>query len=251
MSVNFSRFRCDRRLLPLGALLAVLSLFPTALQAQTFTHYSNIDDMTGWGSCDACSGPNGAGATIPHWMAQNQSSPSKDGASTEFFVGGTASYASALWNRQLGANDNVRHFYLSLDFYFSDQKGPQAIEIDTWQSVNGHRYLFGAECDVQGTYAGQWMVNDFANNKWISTGIPCLAATAGKWHHIGWEYSRTLDNRMHYQAVTVDGVKYMVDRFYSPHSTTTRELNVAIQLDGDKEMTNYSVWVDNVNLTAW
>ena len=251
MSFIYSRIRRNSLLFTVIALLGLLGLSTTALQAQSYTHYNNIDQMSGWGSCDVCSGPGGNGAPIPHWMAQFQTTPSTDGASMQFFVGGTASYGSALFNKQLGANDNVRHFSLSLDFYFSNQNGPQAIEIDTWQSVNGHRYLFGAECDIKGTYAGLWMVNDFANNKWVSTGIPCLAATAGKWHHIVWEYSRTLGNQMNYQAVTVDGVKKMVNRIYSPHSTTNRELNIAIQLDGDKTMTDYSIWVDRVNLTAW
>lgn len=253
MSLRSFRFPAGSSLLGpvLFALVTLSWLWPVALQAQTYKYYNNIDQMTGWGSCDVCSGPGGNGATIPHWMAQFQTTPSTDGSSMEFFVGGTAPYASALFNKQLGANDTVRHFALSLDLYFPNQAGPQAIEIDTWQSVGGHRYLFGAECDVKGTYAGLWMVNDFANNKWVSTGIPCLAATAGKWHHIVWEYSRTLGNQMHYQAVTVDGVKRMVDRFYNPHSSTNRELNIAIQLDGDKYMTNYSIWVDRVNLKAW
>lgn len=234
-----------------AALILLAGISATALHAQTTKTYSNIDDMSGWGSCDVCSGPGGKGATIPHWMAQNQTSPSMDGASTQFFVGGTAPYASALFNKQLGANDSVSHFTLSLDLYFQNPKGPQAIEIDTWQSVNGHRYLFGAECDVQGTYAGMWMVNDFANHKWVSSGVPCLAVTAGKWHHIVWQYYRTSSNEMYYQSVTVDGVKKSVNRSYKPNSTTARELNVAIQLDGDKTMTDYSIWVDKLTLTAW
>jgi hypothetical protein len=30
-----------------------------------------------------------------------------------------------------------------------------------------------------------------------------------------------------------------------------KELNVAFQMDGNKYMTDYSVWLDKVSLTAW
>jgi hypothetical protein len=42
-----------------------------------------------------------------------------------------------------------------------------------------------------------------------------------------------------------------VNRTYSPKSSGVSELNVAFQMDGNKDMTDYQVWLDKVTLTAW
>src|SRR5262249_2132360 len=63
--------------------------------------YANIDEMTGWAHCDVCAGRDGQGPTTTYWQAQFRTSPSLDGASSEFFLGGSAPYAAALWWKQL------------------------------------------------------------------------------------------------------------------------------------------------------
>ena len=220
-------------------------------QTPTSKIFPDIEDLPGWGGCDVCSGPNAQGASIVYWLAQNQTSPSKDGSSTQYFVGGSTPYGSAMWWKQLGIYDTARHFTLEMDYYFKDQTGPQAFEIDAAQSLNGKKFFFGTECDVRGTYKNTWLVNDYVNNKWIPTGIPCYGTTAGKWHHLKWEFERTTGGRTHFIAVTVDTVRKVVDRYFQAKTSSAHEMNVAFQLDGNKYMTDFSVWVDNFSLTAW
>jgi hypothetical protein len=220
-------------------------------QTTTSKKFSAIDDMSGWGGCDVCSGPKAQGASIVYWLAQHQTSPSKDGGSNQYFVGGTTPYGSALWWKQLGPYDAARHFNLEMDYYFKNQSGPQALEIDAAQSLNGKKFFFGTECDVLGTYKNTWLVNDYVNHKWVPTGIPCYGTTAGKWHHLKWEFERTTDGRTHFVAVTVDSVRQVVNRYFQAKSSSAHELNVAFQLDGNKDMTDFSVWVDNLSLSCW
>ena len=210
--------------------------------------YSNIDQMTGWDHCDVCAGRNGQGPTSTYWQAQFQTSPSLDGASSEFFLGGSTPYSNALWWKQLGPNDNARFFVYELDIYFTDANAPQALEFDLNQSLNGKRYIFGTECGFKG--AKMWRVWDY-NLRWVSTGIPCTALTPKVWHHIAWEFERTTSGKTHFIAVTVNGVRKVVDFYGTPKPTNAHELNVAFQMDGNSTMVDYHVWVDKVKLTAW
>jgi hypothetical protein len=215
----------------------------------TATVFSKIEELTNWQSCDVCAGANGNGAPTPHWMAQFQTTPALDGASTEFFVGGTSPYGAALWWKQLGAIDSASHFVYDMNFYFTDATAPQALEFDVNQSVNGKKFIFGTECDFHG--ARTWRVWDTTLH-WQDTGVSCTAAqTAKVWHSLRWEFERTSDSRMRYIAVTIDGVRRVVNRYYQPKASSVRELNVAFQMDGNSTMVDYHVWVDKVKLSAW
>jgi hypothetical protein len=227
-----------------------LTVAPVPAIPATATVFSKIEEMTGWQSCDVCSGAGGAGATTPHWFAQNQTSPSLDGNSGQFHLDPSVSYASALWWKQLGAIDTATHFVYDVNFYITDATAAQALEFDVNQSLGGLRYIFGTECDFKGT-THYWRVWDYTLH-WQTTGIPCTPTTANGWHKVRWEFERTADSRMHFIAVTVDGLRTTLDRYYTPRPVgSTRELNVAVQLDGNKAMTSYSTWVDQLKLSAW
>jgi len=210
--------------------------------------FSNIDQMSGWESCDICAGPGGQGPTDTHWQAQFQTSPSQDGSSSQFFLGGSTPFSDALWWKQLGGIDSVRFFKYDVDFFFTDPNAPEALEFDVNQSVNGRKYIFGTECDFVGVK--QWRVWDYYA-QWQATGVPCTAMKPNTWHHLTWEFERTLDTHTHFIAVTVDGVRQMVNRYYRPGFSSVHELNVAFQMDGNANMTPYHVWLDKVNLTVW
>ncbi|MFL6299174.1 MAG: hypothetical protein ACJ71N_01035 [Terriglobales bacterium] len=211
--------------------------------------FSKVEEMTNWQSCDACAGAGGAGPPTPHWMAQFETSPALDGASTEFFVGGSNPYGAALWWKQLGPIDTATHFVYDMNFYFKDATAPQALEFDMNQSVNGKKYIFGSECDFH--LNKTWRIWD-TKLKWQDTGVSCVAAhTALKWHSLRWEFERTSGGQMHYIAVTVDGVRHLIGKFYNPQASSVRELNVAFQMDGNSTMTDYHVWVDKVKLSVW
>jgi hypothetical protein len=181
-------------------------------------------------------------------MTQGVTTPSMDNNSSEFFLGGTTSYASALWWKQLGAQSTAKNFVYDLYFYLKDSTAPQALEFDVNQSVNGNMFVFGTECDIRGSKT--WRVWDY-NLHWVSTGIPCTTPTAYTWHHLVWEFERTDDGHMHFISVTLDGVKNYVNKYHTPRPKNAKELNVAFQMDGNKSMTDYSVWLDKVSLTYW
>ena len=213
------------------------------------TVFSQIEDLTNWQSCDACAGANGNGPSTPHWMAQFQTTPSLDGSSAEFFVGGTTPYGAALWWKQLGPIDSATHFVYDMNFYLTDATAPQALEFDVNQSVNGKKFIFGTECDFHG--AKTWRIWD-STLHWQDSGVSCTAAqTAKVWHSLRWEFERTSGGHTHFIAVTVDGTRRTIDRFYNPQSSSARELNVAFQMDGNSTMTDYHIWVDKIKLSVW
>jgi len=220
---------------------------PFAAAQKTFSH---IQNMTKWESCDVCSGAGGNGSTAVYWQAQFQTTPSMSGSATEFHYGGSDPYSSALWWEPLGSYPSYSHFNYELDFYLNDSTAPQALEFDVNQALNGYKYIFGTECNLRGTYKGYWRVYD-ATEHWQNTGVPCTGITGKKWHHLKWEFARTSGGHTHFIAVTVDGTRRSVNRYYTRRASGVKELNVAFQTDGNKYGTPYSVWVDNVKLVAW
>ncbi len=234
----------------LTTITLLLGTFTGLSSAQTKKVFSHIEQMSGWTSCDVCSGAGGAGSTTVHWQAQFQATPSLSGASSEFYFGGPTKYSSALWWKQLGALPTASHFTYDLQFYIADITSPQAVEFDVNQSLNGKKYVFGTECDLRGTYKGYWRVYD-AKLHWQNTGVACEGITASKWHHLTWELQRTSAGQTNFIAVTVDGVRRVVNRYYTPETSSAKELNVAVQTDGDQYATPFSLWVDDITLTAW
>lgn len=211
--------------------------------------FSNIDQMTGWQWCDKCAGPGGNGSTAIYSMQQGISTPAMDGSSAQFNLGGDTPYSAALWWKQLGGDKTVRNFVYDLYFYIKNPAASQALEFDVNQAQNGLRHIFGTQCDYKDHKT--WDVFDGYNRKWISTGIPCAPPAAYTWNHVVLEFQRTADNKTKFVSVTLNGTKSYINRVYEPHTSSTYELNVAYQMDGDKYMTDYSTWVDKITLSAW
>jgi hypothetical protein len=217
----------------------------TSSSAKTFY---NIDQMTGWKSCSACAGTGGDGPVAKYWMKQGISSPSMDGKSTQFFLGGSTPYANALWWKQLGANDAPANFVYDLYYYIKTPSAAQALEFDVNHARLGKRFIFGTECDFK--HYKVWKVYDPYNRKWRTTSIPCPVPKAYAWHRVTLEFRRA-DGKAKFVAVTINGNKHYFNRAYSPHSTSAREVNVAFQMDGNGSQTDYSVWLDKVTLKYW
>ena len=231
-------------------LLTAAVIFAITLATPTFaqTTISKIEQMTGWESCTVCAGPGGAGAVATYSLQKGIASPSMDGNSTQFNLGGTTAYTSALWWKQLGAQSSAHHFVYDVYFYLKNPKAAQALEFDVNQSVGGHKYIFGTECSIKGY--GQWRIWSAATH-WTTTGIPCGLPTAFAWHHITWEFERTVGNMVKFVSVTLDGKKSYVNRTFAPKASSVNEMNVAFQMDGDKYQTDYSTWLDQVSLKYW
>lgn len=210
--------------------------------------FSNIDQMTGWGSCSSCAGAWGSGPVAPYSMQIGVSNPSRDGRSAQFNLGGSVPYSNALWWKQLGANSGVRNFVYDLYFYIKNPDASQALEFDVNQSTGGKKYIFGTECTFKD--GAVWKVWDYTRG-WISTGIACSKPAAYTWHHLTFEFQRTSDNRVKFISVTMNGKKSYINRVYNGQPSGANEVNVAFQMDGDYKQTDYSVWLDNVKLSYW
>jgi hypothetical protein len=207
----------------------------------------NIDQIGGWQSCDSCAGIGGSGPVDPYSMTQGIKSPSIDGSSATFWLGGTKPWGNALWWKQLGAQDGSSHFIYDVRFFIKDPHVSQALEFDVNQSVNGLKYIFGTECDVRTN--GGWRVWDTKNARWNSTGVPCHV-NGNSWNHLTWELQR-VGNQTRFVAVTLNGYRRGVDKYYYAKPWNVRELNVAFQMDGDEYMDDYQVWLDKVTLYHW
>src|SRR5512146_1903866 len=213
------------------------------------TTFSNIEQMSKWSSCSACAGAGGDGPIAYLSQLLYISSPSLDGKSTKFHIGGSTPYANALWWKQLGANSKVRHFKYDLYFYLKNPSAAQALEFDVNQSLNGKKYIFGTQCDYKDHK--DWDVWDTADHVWVKTGIPCSPPQAYTWNHLVLEFQRTTGGEAMFIAVTLNGKKSYINRSYYPRSVSASELNTAFQMDGNGTMTDYSTWIDKMQLIAW
>lgn len=220
----------------------------TTTAPSTATTYSNIDQMAGWQNCGACAGAGGAGPTVPFSETQNVASPSMDGRSAHFWIGGKTHYGDALWWKQLGANPSKTHFIYDTYFYYKNAGAPQALEFDGNQSVGGRKYIFGHQCNVA---AKQWDVWNTAGHAWVHTGIACAAPPTFTWNHLVLEFERVSGARTHFISITLNGKKSYVNRYYNSIASGSNELNIAFQMDENSKATNYDVWLDKVTLKAW
>lgn len=222
-----------------------LFLFASASFAQTTKTY--IEKLSGWDSCSACAGPGGSGPTITHSMTQNIASPTMGKKSAKFAIGGTASYGAALWWKQLTPDPNAHNFTYDVYYYLKSPTSSQALEFDVNQTVGGKKFIFGTECNIASHTYDVWSVA----THWVKTGISCATPQAYKWNHITLEFQRTSTGKTKFVSVSINGSKHYINRTYSPKSTSGKELNVAFQMDGNKSMTDYQTWLENVKLTYW
>ncbi|MBV8206128.1 MAG: hypothetical protein JO041_04990 [Acidobacteria bacterium] len=256
-----------RNLTAFCCLLACSMAFSPRLRAASYsTTFSHIDDLTsGWASCTG--GCGGGTSAYNYWMAQNQTSPSLDGASTEFYVDGPA-WANTLFYLKLGPHDSLSHF--QFDFWVQVDKNStsigQALEFDAFQFVNGQYVMFGTQCDYGN---GRWDVWNAGAGTWQPTSVSCPQFTPNAWYHITWNFHRS-GNSMVYDNFTVaqyNSSGYMASR--SSHNLNltyasaplpagwTDNLGVQFQIDLNGQAgvnanpASTAEYVDKVTLTGW
>lgn len=235
-----------RRFCALALPLVALAL---ALPASASTTYSNIQTYSGWQSCSVCAGPNGSGPVAQYSTKQWVSSPSLDGKSMQFWIGGSNNYASALWWRQLGGNNSVHNFSYDLWVYTQNPTVQQALEFDVNQSANGLKYIFGTQCNFKGDH--RWDVWDTANARWVATSLTCAQFPSYGWVHLDLQFQRTSNNMVRFIGVQINGTMYYINKYFYPRAVNAYEINTAFQEDLDSTHTAYSVWLDKVTLTYW
>jgi hypothetical protein len=213
----------------------------------------NIDQLGGWQSCSTCAGAGGWGPSAPIGLVQNVASPSLDGRSAQFWLGGSTPYSDGLWWYKVlydsTANNNAHHFVYDFYFYITDPTAAQSIEFDINQFVAGRSLIFGSQCSYRS--AGTWDIWDNPNNRWVSTGIRCPSLVAYQWAHVVLEVERTSGNQLHYIALTLNGTKHYLNWYNSSTATSWKGVTVNYQMDGNYRQQNYSTWVDKMALSYW
>jgi hypothetical protein len=223
------------------ALLAV-----SAFGFSATSSYANIDQMGGWGSCDACAGIGAAGSAATRYIA-NVGTPSLDGNSKQYTIASSHAYADAIWWKSMAGNDAKTHFTFDFYFYIKNPAASQALEFDVNQAAGRRRYVYGTQCGVN--HDGVWDVWDTAVGTWRKTAIPCKPA-AYQWNHVTWEFER-VSGRIHFIAVTMNGKKSYVNKWYNSKAWGASEISAAVQLDQRSNHVTYSVWVDKMKITMW
>lgn len=213
----------------------------------TGTSIYDIDQKSGWQVCSSCAGVNGV-QDASSSFSQYQASPSMDGKSMKFWIGGTTPYRNALWHVGLGAT-SAQHFIYDVYFYITNPSASMALEWDLNQYINGKAYIFGVQCNVKSSHT--WDVWDPYNKHWNSTGISCPQFPGYTWNHLVEEFERTADGHLHFVAITYNGTKHYVNKYFWPSSTSWYGMGIDYQMDGDAYMTDYSTWLDKLKVTKW
>lgn len=181
-------------------------------------------------------------------MTQDQSTPSLSGSSMELTIGGPLPYTNELYTNYLAGGSNVSHFTYDLDFMVDQPDNPQALEFDVNQTFNNSRWVFGTECNFKGD--GVWDVWDGLLNKWVPTSVPCNPVQANVWNHLVWNFER-VGNQVHYISVELNGQTTIVDQYQSNQPFwSIEDIDIAFQMDLDGSAQPYTVWLDNVTLSA-
>jgi hypothetical protein len=224
--------------------------------SQATTTISSIQAMPGWQSCSALFPP-GSGrdgqicaaglGTAVSTLTQNQTSPAMDGNSAKFSMGGPTPYSNMLYFNAVAGGNNVSHFTYDLYFYIDNPLASQALEFDINQTYGGQRWVWGSECNFNGS--GKWDIWDDVNG-WEPTIYDCTPFPANTWIHLVWNVER-VGNQVHYISLTVGDQTYNVDTYYQNQPDwTLEEIDVAFQMDGNYKQEPYNVWLDKVTLTA-
>lgn len=209
------------------------------------THY-RIEEKSGWVGCSACAN---AGGGSPTSMTQGINSPSLDGNSAKFFLGGTTPWSHALYYKRVGESSTATNFVYEVNYYFTKPSASGGMEFSASQR-NGYKwYRWDTQCSFVNS---RWRLWDNANVKWRDTSIPCTRPSAYKWTKVVFEGKRS-SGKVVFVSITVNGKKYYLNRSYYPRSmsNTSKSITVHFQLNGNAYQTDYLVWGDRFSLKYW
>ncbi len=230
-----------------AGLVFALATFANVGLAQGPATINNIQGLSGWkAQVDVwAQGPH----RPVYWMHQNQVTPSTDGNSTAFFLGGNSGFSNVLYHRVLGDTPNASHYKLDMQLYIDRPQNSQALEFAVLQTTPGQWYKFSTQCSFS---TGTWRVWDGTAHHWVASSAPCNRLPAMTWNHLTFEYER-VGGKTHFIAVTVNGQRSMLNMFmhpqpvhYSGHTLTTH-----FQMDGNRTQSPYYVWLDRLSVTYW
>ncbi len=226
--------------------------FSASLFAQTtLTTITRIEELSEWKTCGNCGNTGATGATASYSMTRGISSPSTDGSSSVFWIGGRYPYANGYWYISHPNSPTTPFQYLKYEFNIyipsSYTNAPQAIEFECQQQAHGYVYNFA----WQANYAGnQWRIFNYVLKRWDPAPVPFARLSGGRWHHIVAEYHTSGSSVVH-DALTIDGVRHLVGIKHPGKYVggTGHYFTNAFQLDLNGYPTSYKVYVDSMKVT--
>jgi hypothetical protein len=227
--------------------------------------FKNVQASSGWEAygeyppnysiCTSC----GSGVT---WSTtQKITSPSKSGSSTKYGIGGTTPYSDVLWVNHLIGDGSTQgmpdpnhtivptlyNFTYDTYFYGTNLSLAENIEFDIGQFFDDMGFMFGTECKI--VNGSVWAIWDNVKAEWVSTSAPCKPLS-NSWNHVILQFQRTSDNQLNYQSITLNGVTTTINKKYAPFTAKGwYGLVVNFQLDGNYNQSDYSVYLDDLNIT--
>jgi len=207
---------------------------------------SDIQNQSDWTGCTGPSCAGGAG-NATYSLIQGESSPSLDGMTAEFQLGGSTGLSNVAWTKTFPALNSATQFTLDLQAYVTCPCWPQALSFGISQIIGGQDYSFKYQCDFNGT--GEWNLWDPRNKVWADTGIACSQLPADSWTHFVFQMERK-DNKLHYQGFSINGQSTPLDIYFNPGAGTPDAIAVHFDEYGDSAQDPYSVWLDKVIVTA-
>jgi hypothetical protein len=228
--------------------------------------FSGLQHSGGWGQYGQ-RGPNYVDCSpspcdgISFSMTQNVSSPSLSGSASEFNVGGSGSFADALFNNHLigpGSTQGMPdpnqtqvpalHDFTYDVYFYGDNLGlAQAVEFDINQFFGSMGFIWGHECRIAG--GNEWDVWDDQNAKWTPTGVACYP-NSNSWNHLTIKVQRNANDELVYQSITLNGVTSNLNWTF-PHGSASGwyGLTVNYQMDGNDKQQPYNTYLDNLTFS--
>jgi hypothetical protein len=188
-----------------------------------------------------------------------------DGNGMKFYLGGDKSYANGMFNIQLTRDTttvrNAHHFVYDAYFYYTNSNAPQGLEFNISQYIDGHSYQYGMQCNIRSGDGPHWDLSQPRDEskpvsespRWYNTGISCPAPPTYKWNHVVMETERTSDNKIKFVSISLNGNKHYINKVVGnrPADSTWHAITTHFQMNGNSNMTDYSVWWDKFNVTIW
>ena len=228
----------------MAAIVFAVAVMSLAASAQTT--FTNIEAMSGWNACSGCANA-GGGATYS--MVRGISSPSLNGKSTKFSLGGSTPWSHALFYRNMSTNSSATHFVYDVHYYYKTPSASSGMEFSVSQRKGYKWYRWDTQCSY---VTGNWRLWDNKYARWVNTSVPCHRPSPYTWTHVTFECKR-YNGKVVFVSITVNGKKYYLNRSYYPKSMSTSSSRVIIhyQLNGNKYQTDYSTWGNKFKLTYW
>jgi len=209
---------------------------------------ADIQNMPSWESCTNCAN----GAFAAYSMTGQIATPALSGSSAKFSLeGGTTPFGVALWWKYLTTDSSASHFVYDLYFYMENPSAAQALEFNVDQSVGGARYDFATQCDLDSFSDHTWRVWNPTSKGWTSSSAYCPQPAAKAWNHLVWEFERNSSGLVVFKAVTLNDKRSEINVTMPAQSDSSNGIDIAFQLDANRDAALYSVWLDKGQLIYW